>query len=186
MSTPFGIIAQPLQNFREMLVRCPAFQAWVKETDSLLSNDPTERAATCLDYTFLIKYTKPSTGYVYPVAIVDLPEDAGYAAVSVNANGIDHNNGRGSFDVTLLRLVPEVLRSDDAAAWLDYTGLDTNGTKSGLGQIIEELFDLSMSGGYLWINQIDLAEGPWWIKEEKKVTTKPIIGAKLRITWGIN
>lgn len=186
MSTPFGIIAQPLQNFREMLAACPAFQAWVEETDPALTSDPEDRITACLDYTHLIKYAKPDGGYVYPVAIVDLPEDAGYESVAVNANGIDRNNGRGVFDVTLLRLVPDALKTDDGAAWLDFTGMDDSGTKTGLGQIIEELFDLSMVGGYLWINQIALQEGPWWLSEEKKAANKPIIGAKLRISWGIS
>lgn len=186
MATPFGIIVQPLQNFREMLAACPAFQAWVEETDPLLTSDPEDRITECLNYTFLIKYAKPTGGYVYPVAIVDLPEDVGYESVAVNANGIDRNNGGGTFEVTFMRLVPDSLKTDDSAAWVDFTGQDDAGTKTGLGQIIEELFDLSMQGGYLWINQIALAEGPWWLKEEKKAMGKPLIGAKLRISWGIN
>ena len=185
MATPFGIIAQPLENFRQMLAVCPAFQAWCEETDADIPDTEPTRSAACLDYAYLIKYRRPSGGFVYPVAIVDLPEDVSYETVAVSANGVDFNNGRGMFDVTFYRVIPAALRTDDVAAWLDFTGEDDSGTKTGLGQIIEELTALSMSGEYLWIREIALQEGPQFYNEEKKAGAKPLIIAKLRIHWGV-
>lgn len=184
-ATPYGIIVQPLDNFRTMLSKCPAFQLWCEETEPAIPDTEPTRSAACLDYIFLIKYSKPSGGFVYPVAVIDLPEDAGYETVGVSADGIDFNNGRGVFDVTFYRVVPEAYRSDDAAAWLDFVGQEDTGVKTGLGKIIEDIASLSYEGGYLIINRIALQEGPWWLSEEKKAGGKPLIGAKLRINWGI-
>lgn len=185
MATPYGIIAEPLQNFKVMLSKCPAFQAWCEETEPAIPDTEPTRSAACLDYIHLIKYMKPTGGFVYPVVIVDLPEDVSYETVGVSANGVDFNHGRGVFDATFMRVVPTALRTDDVEAWLDFVGTQDESGEYGLGQIIEELKALSMSGTYLWIRDIALQEGPWWISEEKKNPAKPIIGAKLRITWGI-
>lgn len=185
MATPFGIIVQPLQNFRVMLSKCPAFQAWCEETDASIPDTEPTRSAECLDYTYFIKYSKPSGGYVYPVAIVDLPEDVNYETVATSANGMDFDSGSGTFDVTFYRVIPETLRTDDSAAWVNFCGEDDNGVKTGLGQIIEELKSLSAEGEYLWIRSISLQEGPLFFNEEKKAGARPIICAKLRIEWGM-
>lgn len=185
MATPFGIIAEPLQNFKVMLSKCPAFQLWCEETEPAIPDAEPTRSEACLDYIHLIKYAKPASGgFVYPVVIVDLPEDLNYETVGVSANGMDFSNGRGVFDVTLMRVVPTAQRSDDVEAWINFVGWTDDNGEYGLGQIIEELKSLSMVGTYLWINDIALQEGPWWISEEKKNPANPIIGAKLRITWG--
>ncbi len=184
MATPFGIIVEPLQNFKVMLSKCPAFQAWCEETDSDIPDTEPTRSTACLDYIHLIKYAKPTGGFVYPVAIIDLPEDLNYETVGVSANGMNFDNGRGIFDVTFLRVIPSALRSDDVEAWLDFVGTQDESGEYGLGQIIEEIKALSMVGTYLWVRDISLQEGPWWLSEEKKKPNNPIIGAKLRITWG--
>lgn len=185
MATPYGIIAEPLQNFKVMLSKCPAFQLWCEEAKPTIPETEPTRSAACLDYIHLIKYAKPSSGgFVYPVVIVDLPEDLNYETVGVSAVGMDFSNGRGVFDVTFMRVVPSAVRSDDVEAWINFVGwTDVNGNY-GLGQIIEDLKSLSMVGTYLWINDIALQEGPWWVDEVKKNPANPIIGAKLRITWG--
>lgn len=185
MATPFGLIVQPLQNFRVMLSKCPAFQLWCEETDAAIPDTEPTRSAACLDYTYFIKYGRPSGGYVYPVAIVDLPDDVSSETVATSANGMDFHNGRGMFDVTFYRVIPEVLRTDDSAAWVNFCGEDDNGTKTGLGQIIEELKALSGVDEYLWIRDISLQGGPLFFNEEKKAGAKPIICAKLRFEWGM-
>lgn len=185
MATPFGLIVQPLQNFRVMLSKCPAFQAWCEETDDDLPATEPQRSTAALAYTYFIKYGRPSGGYVYPVAIVDLPDDVNSETVATSANGMDFHNGRGMFDVTFYRVIPVELRTDDSAAWVNFCGEDDEGVKTGLGQIIEELKALSGVDTYLWIRDISLQGGPLFFNEEKKAGAKPIICAKLRFEWGI-
>lgn len=185
MATPHGLIVQPLQNFRVMLSKCPAFQAWCEETEEDLPETDPQRSAACLDYIYFIKYSRPSGGYVYPVAIVDLPEDLGYETVATSANGMDFHNGRGTFDATFYRVIPADLRDDDEAAWINFCGEVDTGTKTGLGEIIENLKALSGAGGYLWIKSIALQEGPLFFNEEKKAGARPLICAKLRFEWGM-
>ena len=186
MADPYGIIVKPLANFKDMLALCPAFQLWCEETEPAIPDTEPTRSAACLDYIHLIAYKKPSGGFVYPIAIIDLPEAADYATVATSADGMDFNNGSGIFDVTFFRYVPEALIDDDAAAWIEFTGeIDDMDVKTGLGAIIENIKALSGSGEYLWIREVMLQEGPWWLSEERKASTqRAIMGAKLRLTWG--
>lgn len=184
-ATPYGIILQPMNNFKTMLSKCSAFQAWCEETnENLPANEPT-RSEACLDYIHLVKYDKPSGGFVYPAAIINIPEDSAYVSMGVGATHNDFSNGTGQFSCTLIREIPTAYATDDVGAWINFAGEIDGATKTGVGAILEQITELSMVGEYLWITRIQIEDGPWWLSEEKKAGAKALMGIRFSIDWGI-
>lgn len=184
-TVPYGCISKPMRIFAVMLSYSAAFQAWVEEADADIPASGDTRAAFCLDFIHLGLYTKPSGGWVYPAAVIEVPDEVTFSTIAQSTDGGDFDTGAGMFDCTIVRPVPTALQDDKAAAWLDFAGVDTDGTKTGIGAIIADLLSLPETVEKFQEYTIALADGPYFAAEEKRVADGFRMVARLRIQWGI-
>lgn len=183
-TAPYGCISKPMRIFAVMLSYSAAFQAWVEEADTDIPVSGDTRAAFCLDYIHLGLYTKPAGGWVYPAAVIEVPDDVSFSTIAQSADGPDFDTGAGMFDCTIVRPVPSALQDDKAAAWLDFAGVDTDGTKTGIGPIISDLLSLPETVEKFQEYSIALADGPYFAAEEKRVADGLRMVARIRVQWG--
>lgn len=177
---------QPIPNGRRLYLESEARASICSA--AVVPVDPTveERAeaAACRDYIHYPIYREPSGGYVYPAAVIEVPNDLEIASIAQSVSGGVFDTGYGILQMTIYRPVPAALWNDDAAAWLDFAGVDTDGVKTGLGAIILDLENLGETVTKFESFDIGLVDGPGFFKEERRAKTGPILAATLRIRWG--
>lgn len=184
-TTPYGCISEPLQILATMLSNSPAFQLWVEEHDVLIPDTPDERAAFCLNYIHYPAYKGDASTFVYPAAIIEVPEDVDFETIAQSYDGATFNTGSGTLDLTIYRVVPEALRNDLNGAWLDFAGVDVDGVKMGLGAILRDLMELGVTTEQFESFKIGLVAGPAFVSEGKRAALGHLIGATLRFHWGV-
>ena len=185
-TVPFGCVSEPLEILATMLSYCPAFQLWVAETEPGIpgTGNPSGRAAACRDYIHYPLYAKPDGGFVYPAAVIEVPESLEYPVIGQSVSGGVYGTGYGVLHMTFFRKVPEAHRNDDAAAWLDFAGIATDGVKTGIGAIILDLQQLGESVEKFEEYDLSLVAAPGWFTEEKRAAAGHVMLCTLGVTWG--
>lgn len=110
-------------------------------------------------------------GFERPFAVI-----SGQAADESRSIGTGAKQYGGTYKVMIERQVPEAWRADDQAAnaelWF----------KNWLGAVIDEMWTLSQSPGYLLVRRIRIADGPWRGADEGDQNN---MGATLELSWGL-
>lgn len=186
-TTEYGCITEPMSILRTMLSYCPAFQEWVEETDGDIPASGSSRAAFCEDYIHYGYYQKPSgAAYVYPAAVINVPENVGFEMIA-EGDGAVFNQGTGMLNLFIARAVPAALYTSAEAAFIDFAGVDTDGTKTGIGAIMADFRELADTVPQFQQFDVYLVDGPAFYSEEKQAGVgQRVIAAELRIRWGIS
>lgn len=184
-TVPYGCISEPLVTLATMLSYCPAFQLWVEEADDDIPPSGAERAAFCLDYIHYPIYNKPEGDWVYPAAEISVPQNVDYAVVAQSVSGGVFDTGSGSLELNLYRKVPDALRNDLAAAWLEFAGVDEDGVQRGIGKIIEDFRNLP--DDVEKFEEYDLkVSGPTFFTEAKRASVGLVVLCTIQFNWGVS
>lgn len=184
-TVPYGCISGPCQILAEMLAACPAFQLWVEATDEDLPADEPARSAACLSYIHFGTYERPDSGYVYPAAIIEVPNAVGFEAIGQGAAGGVFDTGSGTLTLAIYWAVPSELADERESAWIEFSGVEEDGEKRGIGAIVEQMTGLSEEVVKFEQYSIDVVEGPMFLEPKVKAKLGLVLACGLMVKWGV-
>ena len=185
---PYGGITKTMAALKTMLSYSASFQRWVETTDAAIPVSGSARADFCLDYIKLGIAKRPDDGWVWPLAVITDPLSWTQTNIAEGAGQAIYAPCSGMMQLSIFRGVPDAFRNDIEGAFIDFGGADTDGVKTGIGTILEDLMNLDDSIPILEAFRVVGVDGPAFLEEEVAAGERgdDIMRAIIDIGWGVD
>lgn len=158
--TPTGPLSLPLHYLRQTLADAPAFRTWVGASGGGAQAAALARIHPVAAYAFTM-----------PFAVVDWTPDQSFASYAGGAR--NHAQQRGALEIVFRDSINPAHDEADAA----YTFLNS------LGGVINDLWSLAGTAGYLDITEISLVHGPHRPEEDEVKAAGDFYQAVFKVSY---
>ena len=165
---PTGSLSKPLYNLQTLIASSATFQTWVGATGDAEAKLAAARARIYLA-------AKPGGSAVRPFAVVGQGDEREWPGLAGGAR--NHFGDSGSLLVSFEADVAEEDQDDDADAEMAFL--------NPVGGVIDDILQLSASGGYLAVTGITLSDGPGRSDPRERDSLGDAYWILFQVRWGV-
>lgn len=177
MTTPTDSYTLAQDYLRTMLADCPAVRTWMDVSTQAAALLRIHHEGLPAPAGGADEHTAAELVAHRPYIILWTDEERGYTLTLDGAGGHDEFSDSGRLKLRLVQNAPDTV-GDEPTSEANHTWRQT------IGQILDDLCDLSGLAGYLSFRGISVEYGPFWSHPKVAATQGVWQAVEIAITWG--